>query len=300
MTTTTTPTLTTPPPPQTFALLTFPTPSILLVTFNRPRVLNCIDSTGNHELDVLFTWYDSEPTLRCAIVTGAGRAFCAGADLKEWNARNAARAAKQPYPSPYNTMFPPSGFAALSRRHGKKPVVGAVNGLAFGGGMEVVANLDLVVAARSAVFSLPEADRGVVAMEGSLPRLARTVGRQRAMEMALTARRVGAEEAREWGFVNDVTEDHVEGGEDGVGDVMDRPVVRKALEYAQAICSKSPDSIIVSRAGVVSGWEESSAENATRIIKEIWEARLNDGENLREGIRAFAEKRRPRWSDSRL
>ncbi|KAL1634669.1 putative secondary metabolism biosynthetic enzyme [Diplodia intermedia] len=258
---------TTPPPPQTFALIAFPTPSILLVTFNRPRILNAIDSAGNHELDALFAWYDTQPALRCAVVTGAGRAFCCGADLREWNARNAAFASGRPHPSPHARMFPATGFAALSRRGGKKPVVGAVNGLAFGGGMEIVANLDLVVAAASAVFSLPEADRGVVAMEGSLPRLARTLGRQRAMEMALTARRVGAAEAREWGFVNEVAEDCGEEVE-----VMERPVVRKALD----------------------------AENATRIIKEVWEARLNGGENLREGIRAFAEKRQPRWLDSRL
>lgn len=289
--TTPTPTYTTPPPPQTSALLTFPTPSILLITLNRPAHLNALNSTANHELDALFTWYDSEPKLRCAVITGAGRAFCAGADLKEWNARNEQRARG----AALAPMFPASGFAALSRRHGKKPVVGAINGLAFGGGMEVVANLDLVVAARGAAFSLPEADRGVVAMEGSLPRLARTVGRQRAMEMALTARRLSAEEAKDWGFVNEITDDAAEGVE-----VAERPVVRRALEFAQAISSKSPDSIIISRAGVVSGWEESSAENATRIIKEIWEARLNSGENLREGIRAFAEKRQPRWLDSRL
>lgn len=288
---TTTTTHNPPPPPQTFALISFPTPHILLVTFNRPRTLNCISTTGNHELAALFAWYDASPSLRCAIVTGAGRAFCAGADLREWNDRNSAPAGTYLPP-----MFPPAGFGALSRRHGKKPVIAAVNGLAFGGGMEIVANLDLVVAARGAVFALPEADRGVVAMEGSLPRLARSIGRQRAMEMALTARRVTAAEAREWGFVNEVTDDAA-GAE---VEVAERPVVRRAVELAVAIAAKSPDSIIVSRAGVVSGWEESSAENATRIIKEVWEARLNDGENLREGIRAFAEKRAPRWRDSRL
>ncbi|GME48118.1 Enoyl-hydratase [Neofusicoccum parvum] len=299
MSTTTTPPqpspYTTPPPPLTTALLTFPTPTILLLTLNRPHALNALTTADNHELAALFTWYDAEPRLRCAIITGAGRAFCSGADLVEWHARNEARTHGSPHIDSAVPMFPAAGFAALSRRHGKKPVVGAVNGLAVGGGMEVVASLDIVVAARSAVFALPEAERGVVAMEGSLPRLVRTVGRQRAMEMALTARRVGAEEARDWGFVNEVTEDA--GPE---AEVMERPVVRRALEFALAIAAKSPDSVIVSRAGVVSGWEEGSAENATRIVKEIWEPRLNSGENLREGIRAFAEKRQPRWLDSRL
>ena len=69
-------------PPVSRALVTFPTKHVLLVTLDRPKDLNCIDTTGSHELDALWKWYDSEPALRCAVITGSGRAFCTGADLK--------------------------------------------------------------------------------------------------------------------------------------------------------------------------------------------------------------------------
>lgn len=263
----------------------------MLVVFNRPKALNSMTSSGQYELESLFTWYDSEPSLRCAIVTGAGRAFCAGMDLKEWNASNARRARGELEPP----MMPRSGFGALSRRHGKKPIIAAVNGLAFGGGMEIVANLDLVVAARSAKFALPEAKRGVVAMAGSLPRLARTIGRPRATELALTGKSITAAEAREWGLINSVTEDAA-----GDVDILERPVVKAALDLAASIVDNSPDSVIISRAGIVAGYEDGSSENASRLLSENWGSALDEGENLHEGVLAFAEKRSPRWVDSKL
>ena len=279
------------PPPQSYAVVSFPAPHVMLVIFNRPKALNSMTSSGQYELESLFTWYDNEPTLRCAIVTGAGRAFCAGMDLKEWNASNARRARGELEPP----MMPRSGFGALSRRHGKKPVIAAVNGLAFGGGMEIVANLDLVVAARSAKFALPEAKRGVVAMAGSLPRLARTIGRPRATEMALTGKSITADEAREWGLINAVTDDAA-----GDAEVLERPVVKAALELAASIVDNSPDSVIISRAGIVAGYEDGSSENASRLLSENWGSALDDGQNLHEGVLAFAEKRPPRWVDSKL
>jgi len=245
-------------------------------------------------LHSLFEWYDNEPTLRCCIITGSGRAFCAGADLKEWNENNAARAAGKAAGDGRREM-PSSGFGGVSRRSGKKPVIGAINGLAFGGGMEMVANMDLVVAAKGAQFALPEVKRGVIALAGALPRIVRTLGRPRAMEMALTGRTVSAEEAREWGLVNAVTEDASPDA-----DVLSRPVVMKALEYAKEIAGNSPDSVIISRAGIIQGWEDGSAEHASQNIVEIYSKRLNEGENIREGVKAFVEKRSPRWVPSKL
>jgi enoyl-CoA hydratase/carnithine racemase len=161
--------------------------------------------------------------------------------------------------------------------------------------MEIVANLDLVVAARSAKFALPEAKRGVVAMAGSLPRLARTIGRPRATELALTGRSITAAEAREWGLINLVTEDAGDECE-----IMERPVVKAALELAASIVDNSPDSVIISRAGIVAGYEIGSAENASRLLSENWESALDEGQNLHEGVLAFAEKRSPKWVDSKL
>jgi enoyl-CoA hydratase/carnithine racemase len=246
----------------------------------------------HHALHALFNWFDNEPSLSVCIITGAGRAFCAGADLKEWNDSNTSRAEGK---GDGRREMPSSGFGAVSRRMGKKPVIGAINGLAFGGGMEMVANLDMVVAARSAKFSLPEVKRGVIAMAGALPRVVRTLGRPRAMELALTGRTVSAEEMERWGMVNAVTEDY-----DPNGDVLERPVVRRAMEYAREIAGNSPDSVIISRAGVIAGWEDGSAEHATQNIMEVYSKRLNEGENIREGVRAFVEKRAPRWVPSKL
>ncbi|KAJ6015017.1 hypothetical protein N7540_009608 [Penicillium herquei] len=279
-------------PLQNDAIVSFPAPHVMLVVFNRSQVLNAMTSAAQYDLESLFSWYDNEPSLRCAIVTGAGRAFCAGMDLKEWNQTNARRANGEHTGQP---PMPRSGFGALSRRHGKKPVIAAVNGIAFGGGMEMIANLDLVVAAKGARFALPEAKRGVVALAGSLPRLARTIGRPRAMEMALTGKSITAEEAKDWGLVNAVVD-----GNTADCAVLDRPVVKAALDYAATIVDNSPDSVIISRAGVVAGWEDGSAENASRLLADNWELALNDGENLHEGVKAFAEKRAPRWVDSKL
>ncbi|KAJ9494282.1 hypothetical protein LTR99_002123 [Exophiala xenobiotica] len=284
-----------PPPPTPSTILLFPGPSVLLIVLNNPRGLNCLSTSLHWSLDALLTWYDNEPTLRCCIVTGMGRAFCAGADLKEWNESNSNARSAAAAGQAQQRVMPASGFGAISRRMGKKPVIGAVNGLAFGGGMEMVANLDMVVAAKSALFALPEVKRGVVAFAGALTRIVRTIGKPRAMEMALTGRTVGAAEAKDWGIVNAVTEDAPVDA-----DILERAVVKKALEYAKEICNNSPDSVIISRAGIIAGWEDGSAEHGTQATNEVYQRRLNEGENIHEGVKAFVEKRVPRWVPSKL
>jgi enoyl-CoA hydratase/carnithine racemase len=276
------------PPTQTYAQISFPTPHILLVSFNRPKSLNCMNIASQWELHGLFEWYDTEPSLRVAVVTGTGRAFCAGADLKEWDTQNSSGGGRK-------RDMPPSGFGALSRRAGKKPIIAAVNGLAYGGGMEMCTNVDMVIAAKSATFALPEVKRGVVAIAGALPRIVRTVGRQRAMEMALTGRTLSAAEALSWGLVNAVTEDAP-----AESNVMRRPVTAKALEYAKMIAGNSPDAVIVSREGIKMGWEGVGAEDGSRLLMEGWGRRLFEGENMKEGVRAFVEKRNPNWIGSKL
>lgn len=180
------------------------------------------------------------------------------------------------------------GFGALSRRGGRKPVIAAVNGICFGGGCEMIVNCDLVVAARKATFALPEVKVGVVAAAGALPRIIRTVGRPRAMEMALTGRTVSADEALDWGLINKVVGD-------GEGEV-----VEAAVEYAKMIAANSPDAVIVSREGIKAGWEGMGADEATRWVLEFWMPRLQAGDNMKEGVRAFVEKRKPRWKRSKL
>lgn len=150
----------------------------------------------------------------------------------------------------------------------------------------MITNTDIVISSEKAFFGFPEVQRGVVAWAGALPRIVRTVGKQRAMEMVLTGRRVEAREAEKWGFVNEVV-----GGE---------KVVERAVELAAQIAENSPDAVIVSREGVKMGWEGVGAEEGTRLIIESWEKRLNAGDNIKEGLRAFVEKRKPQWGESKL
>ncbi|PYH47537.1 enoyl-CoA hydratase/isomerase family protein [Aspergillus saccharolyticus JOP 1030-1] len=284
------------PPTAKHASLSFPLPHILLVTLNRPRELNCINSQGHAELDAIWRWMDENPALRVGVLTGAGKAFCAGADLKEWlsttttTTTNTTPQTHKPKDTP---TTPPTGFGGLSRRTGKKPIILAVNGLCLGGGSEMAVNADLVIASERAYFGFPEVARGVVAWAGALPRLVRTVGRQRALEMVLTGRKVSAAEALRWGLVNEVVPMDAEGE-------PERDVVHRALEVAGRIAANSPDAVMVSRAGVNLGWEGTGADEATVKLMEDWMDKLNAGENIKEGLRAFVEKRHPKWLDSKL
>ncbi|KAF2719493.1 ClpP/crotonase [Polychaeton citri CBS 116435] len=274
-----TPKFQTPQPTSKDCVLSYPVPNVLLVRLNRPKDLNCISMEGHLELDAIWNWMDHEPALTCGIITGTGRAFCAGADLKEWDV-NIERGSRR--------QMPPSGFGALSRRTGLKPVIAAVNGIAYGGGTEIVVNCDLVVASSKATFALPEVKIGVVAVAGALPRIVRTLGRPRAMEMALTGRIVTAQEAQEWGLINKV-----------VGD-KEGEVVEAAVEYAKMIAANSPDAVIVSREGIKMGWEGVGAEEGSRLLIENWYPRLIAGGNMKEGVKAFVKKRKPEWKLAKL
>jgi enoyl-CoA hydratase/carnithine racemase len=193
--------------------------------------------------------------------------------------------------------MPNSGFGGLARRKGKKPVIAAVNGLCFGGGSEMIINCDLVIASSRSVFGLPEVKRGVVALAGALPRLVRTVGKQRAMEMALTGRNVLPNEAERWGLVNEVVD---VGGKDVSLEEGNQIIVERALAIAIIIAGNSPDSVLVSREGIKLGWEGIGADEATGMLSETWVKRLYEGENIKEGLQAFVEKRAPVWKDSKL
>ncbi|KAK5625367.1 hypothetical protein RRF57_001083 [Xylaria bambusicola] len=316
------PGLSSPPPPVPNVLVSFPAQHILLVTLNRPKQLNAIPRPQHFALDELWAWYDEEPFLRCAVITGTGRAFCAGQDLKEWNENNkAASSTDVPPRNDASSRMPSGGFGGLSNRGGKKPVIAAVNGICFGGGMEMAINCDskqatnentalrvifilynslperriantmcayvVVIATEKASFGLPEVTIGVIALAGALPRLMRSVGRQRASEMALGGKSYSAAEMLNWGLVNEVTRD----GED---------VVAAALKWAGRIVGNSPDSVIVSREGLKLGWESVGPQQGTDIINQGWYARIEKGENYVEGVKSFNERRKPVWKNSKL
>ncbi|KAJ5699029.1 enoyl-hydratase isomerase family protein [Penicillium macrosclerotiorum] len=258
--------------------VSFPHERVVQVTLNRQDRLNCINKATSREIQEIWELFDQDESLWVGIITGSGRAFCTGADLHEWNEMNRNGVV--------NDMSAP-GLAGLPRRSGKKPIIAAVNGICMGGGFEMVANCDLVVASSSAIFSLPEAKRGIAAVAGCLPRLTRTLGLQRTMDLALTGRNVTAKTLYEWGLVSRL----VNSGED---------VAQAALTLAQEMCENSPDSLIVSRQGIRLSWESSKVEDAVKILENEWYPRLMAGANFREGIQAFVEKRPTKWVNSKL
>ncbi|EXJ93635.1 hypothetical protein A1O1_02027 [Capronia coronata CBS 617.96] len=272
------------PPSDPSILLSYPTPFVLLVTINRPRQMNSIPFPVHWHLHRIFDWFDREPTLRVAVITGAGpKAFCAGQDLIELGKRDP----KVLEEKPYLAMHPSSGFGGISRRVGKKPIIAAVNGFALGGGFEIVLNCDMTVASPTATFGLPESLRGIYAGAGGLPRLVRNIGLPLASEISMAGRTLSASEALRLNLIN-----HVSKSQDSC--------VAEAVELAKRVAEISPDAIIVTRAALRVTWETASVERGYQLVDERFRKGLMGGENAREGLAAFAEKRKPVWKASKL
>jgi len=273
-----------PPPTTKYTLVTFPTPHIVVVTINRPKQQNSLPFAAQWELHGIFTWYDNEPSLRAAIITGAGpKSFCAGQDLMELGTLTKDDMTKRPW----ELRQPPTRFGGISGRVGKKPIIAAVNGYAYGGGFEIVLNCDMIIASPTASFSLPEALRGIYAAAGGLPRLVHAVGLPVATEIALTGRILSAKEALEYKLVNKIAK-------------SPETLIDEAIALARKIEDISPDAVIITRAGLKEAWNTGDVEAATRIVEEGYNHKLMDGENRLEGLKAFAEKRKPVWRPSKL
>lgn len=294
--------LASPPPKTSTFLVSFPDEHILLITINRPRAMNSIPTLGHWEAHTLLTWYDAEPSLRVAIITGSGpKAFCAGQDLIELQSRQAASSSSSspkgaakgddggtdPGPGAAGLSHPPTGFCGISRRMGKKPIIAAVNGFAFGGGFEICLNCDMVVASPTASFALPEAKRGLYAAAGGLPRLIRTVGLHVASEIALTGEPVSASRALAYGLVNRVSK-------------TPEGLMEEAMALARLVVGLSPDAVVVTRQGLREAWETASVERSYQLTDERWRPQLFGGDNMKEGLEAFKEKRAPKWGPSKL
>ncbi|PBK80037.1 enoyl-CoA hydratase [Armillaria gallica] len=268
------------PPHSSELILAFPSRHVLLLTLNRPDALNSVTVELADELCAVFDWFEREKELWVLVLTGAGRMFCAGADLKGWDNR-LGRAAST---DQANISANKYGFAGISRRLTAKPIIAAVNGGAYGGGMEILLNCDLVVADENAKFALPEVRRGVAAIQGGIPRLAQIAGHQRASEMLLLGRTITAKDAYErFGFINTLK--------------PPSSVLPTALVYAKELVEKcSPDSVQTTKRALI------LAEDSNRsVLEAAWSAESNglfvEGENLKEGLRAFVEKRTPIWKN---
>jgi len=262
--------------------LSYPAAGIVLITINREHRMNALGIPEHWELHGVFEWFDNAPNLQVAIITGSGdRAFCAGEDLIDM------KKTKDDTNVPWLARFPPGGFAGLSKRKGKKPVIAAVNGFALGGGFEFCLNCDIIIASPTAEFGLPEVKVGIYAGGGGLPRLVRNCGLQIGSEIALTGRRISAEEAAKFHLIN------------GVSRTV-QSLVSEAVEIASAIAANSPDSIIATRAGLRQAWNTGNVEAAAFITNEEFSEAVLGGDNHREGLEAFTHKRKPIWKASRL
>jgi crotonobetainyl-CoA hydratase len=244
---------------------------VLEITLDRPKA-NAIDSATSRELGDVFAAFREDDASRVAVLTGAGdRFFSAGWDLKaavegdteEWGL---------------------GGFAGLTELFDlDKPVVAAVNGYAVGGGFELALACDLIVASTTATFFLPEVNLGFVPDAGGVLRIPKRLPRAIAMEMLLTGRRMGAEEAARWGLVNRV----VDPGE----------LMRSAHDLADEIASAAPLATRAVKAIVSVTAEMSDEEGYTALRAGRVPAyqRALESEDANEGPRAFAENRDPVW-----
>ena len=244
---------------------------ITTVTLNRPEVMNAINPQMHDELQAAFDDFAADPEQFICVITGAGdRAFCAGSDLKAVAGGG-------------HRHYPKNGYAGLIERFDcPKPFVAAVNGLALGGGFEVALACDIIIAADTASFGLPEPLVGAVALGGGLHRLARQIPLKKAMGMILAARRVSAAEGEALGFVTQVV-----------------PAVDLRAEtdrWCAEILRGSPIAIRASKESIMRGLDESGVEAAMANQPAYpgfvaWQ----NSEDAREGPTAFAEKRAPEW-----
>lgn len=244
---------------------------VTTVTLNRPEVLNAINPDMHDELEAAFNAFVADPDQYICVVTGAGRGFCAGSDLKAAAEAGSYRA------------YPEHGYAGLIERFDcPKPFIAAVTGVAMGGGFEVALACDLIIAAESAVFALPEPLVGAVALGGGVHRLARQIGLKKAMGMILSSRQVSAAEGAALGFVTEV--------------VPDGELEAATARWCDTILKASPMSIRASKEAVMRGLDEPSLAEAMRRQGNYPAfAAWRSSEDAREGPRAFAEKRAPEW-----
>ncbi|MFC7492999.1 MULTISPECIES: enoyl-CoA hydratase/isomerase family protein [unclassified Nocardioides] len=170
--------------------------SVLVITLDRPQALNAINRAMSQQLHDAFDQLEDDADLTVAVLTGTGRAFCAGSDLKEIHDRPA-----------FADGLRNGNVTSLARRQLAKPLIAAVNGIAFGGGMELVLASDLAVAAPTATFGLPEVRHGLVAAAGGLVRGPRQLPMKVVLDLALTGDPIDAERALTWGLVSRVADD---------------------------------------------------------------------------------------------
>jgi len=246
--------------------------SIGIVTINRPQALNALSMPVMDAVVELLSSFDHDPAIHAMVLAGLPKAFAAGADIGEMrNIAGAEGAEKQL--AHHLSHWDKIGLL-------KKPVIAAVSGFALGGGCELAMACDMIVASETAVFGQPEVLIGVTAGAGGTQRLTKAVGKSLSMEMHLTGRRLTAREALSFGLINKV--------------VPVEAYLVEAKKLAHAIAAQPPLAVQAAKASVLMAVDSKLSEGLSFERQSFF--RLFDTQDQKEGMRAFAEKRKPVWT----
>ncbi|AJG14716.1 MULTISPECIES: enoyl-CoA hydratase [Pseudomonas] len=241
-----------------------------LITLNRPQALNALNAQIVGEINQALDQLERDPNIGCVVLTGSAKAFAAGADIKEM--------AELQYPQIYvDDLFSDSDRIANRR----KPIIAAVSGFALGGGCELAMMCDFILAADNAKFGQPEINLGVLPGMGGTQRLTRAVGKAKAMELCLTGRLMGAEEAERAGLVARI--------------VPQAELVEEALKVAATIASKSIPVSMMVKESVNRAFEVTLSEGV-RFERRVFHAAFAT-EDQKEGMAAFIAKREAQFKD---
>ncbi len=241
--------------------------SVAVIGLNRPASMNAVCAAMLFDLSAALEQLDKEESVRVVVLKGGDSFFAAGTDMSEFSAKQSAELVRE-------GLY---GRAAEKIASCRKPVVAAVSGYAFGGGLELVLMSDIVIAADNARFGFPEMTLGVLPQMGGVSKLAERVGRARAMDMILTGRHISADEALACGIVSRIADS--------------AEVVREALAAAERIASMPAAGVALAKRAVVDALRVEKAQASEEIL-----ARLSlMSADAREGLAALAEKRAPRF-----
>ena len=240
-----------------------------LITLNRPKVLNALSSKLMLELGQALSAFERDDAIGAIVITGGAKAFAAGADIAEMREKT--------YMDVYKQNFITDHWEEVS--HCRKPVIAAVGGYALGGGCELAMMCDFIIAADTAQFGQPEINLGIIPGAGGTQRLVRAVGKSKAMELCLSGRMMGAEEAERAGLVARV--------------VAADNLLEEALKTAAKIAAKSLPALMICKESVNRGYETTLSEGLLFERRQFHS--LFATEDQKEGMAAFVEKRKPEW-----
>mmetsp|Transcript_14127 Transcript_14127/g.17123 ORF Transcript_14127/g.17123 Transcript_14127/m.17123 type:complete len:291 (-) Transcript_14127:246-1118(-) len=243
---------------------------IATLTLNRPKALNALNFAVMADVITALKRFDDDPEVRCIVMTGAGRAFAAGADIKEMEKQELAATYMANKSHGWEQMYAT-----------KKPLIGAVNGFAFGGGCEVAMMCDILIASENAVFGQPEIKLGILPGMGGTQRLTHAVGKSRAMEMILTGNPIKAVEAEKIGLVSKVVP------ADQLMDVT--------YKMAKQIASYSIPATMMAKESVKQAYEATLGEGL-HFERRMFHAAFGL-KDQKEGMNAFINKRKPKFTD---